>query len=1514
MQNTQDNIVSIEYKPSKNRNLLQYSVLRIRVRVRTQNSDSVGPYKVIIRTNLCQSGRIRRQMIDLIERGQSYSTDFYDIPAIYDVRENEYKADVLLNEVGYFEFKPRVESANKHQPWVKWAPGPNIGISVCPLEYGRNNSIYCAFIRQFVKDKNKASLRDEKLENTIRSLEEQGAFVIPPGGNFDNFKEELPFIIEDLGMKIIHLLPINPVPVSYGRMGMYGSPYATTDYFGIDHTYGTFSRYKTIEDQFLDLTSTIHELGAKVLLDMVINHTGWASTINFTHSQWRKVDKNGKIISPGAWDVVWGDLVELDYKHRDLWKYMAEVFLVWCRRGIDGFRLDAGYMVPLEVWQYIISKVREEYPHAMFLLEGLGGPWETTEKLLTEGQMNWAYSELFQNYSREQIFNYLDYAQRVSAEKGLLVHYAETHDNDRLAKKGKIYARMRLYISALTSFVGAWGFANGVEWLATEKIDVHRNAGLNWGNPENLVSEITRLNRILNDNPAFWDYRIKIVDLDNADILAFYRTNRDLTNIILCVINLNVEQARSFRWPLAQTDFAGELQAECALRDLFTENQTQLPVGKLLQGTLSPGGCLIYRLLPRGIEQKPTIPAIYDVSGGKTALIYRILLNRFKPHEVGRIDQEKLLHQVNDFRKFIVLVNTATLATLIRADDFETLLNEIPDEMVDRHSAVWTFSDRNKQFIISGDKWLLTYTFLPCTAYLKTPGETIMVESIPTEDQLGYLAFFPPQPENQTATLTFNWKIKRDRQVERQWQNQEYPILSAPSGLKAVRSQKIYPLKLQKQQLVKDSSTVLLTNGVGSYCQCSAIPQQINSKYDCLLAVATDSADPANRLALVKTAKETVQIGDKYFDLDESFLTSFTRYPQPLWEFSYDDGEYFLILERSLVMPYGENELYVRYKLREANVPVTLISKFYLECRGYHDQSRADQPLPRKFEQASRALSEQVGVGFAPIPELSLRLIARHGEFVSQPHWIYDIDHPLDRQRGYASKGDAFSPGFFSVTLGKKDSQSILITTSPKSIETISAHRSALTENARVKNELVARLSNESARKDPLAKMLVTALDQFLVRGPSGWQVLSGYPWLGVGTRDALFCVDGLLAAGREDVAEDVILNAAHTEKDGLLADWLSGGPKTCLNVESSLRLFLAADNFVRQTGKDYFWESLVGDQRSIREVLVDIYEKFRDGSGINTAAGSMVNVAGKSADGSPVVSTVIRADRPALDFETGLLYCPAGSTWMNTSNPAATPRAGFPVEIQAQWYQVLEVLAKVYPPYAEEARQIRDLIIQNFTKLFWSDQKGYLADVLIASNPNTSRKALSDYALRFNQLAAVHAGLVSVENSRVIVDKITSRLLVSASLRSLAEMPLAVPLKIVNEQGELLADPRLPYQGSYTGNETQRRLAFHNGTAWPWAYPGYVEARAAVFDFSDLAVKQALAFFEPFRSELTQGVLGSISEIKDGNFPHTPRGCGAYALSVAEVLRVYLRLKYQQNHHQSPQQTKMIATNEIES
>ena len=89
--------------------------------------------------------------------------------------------------------------------------------------------------------------------------------------------------------------------------------------------------------------------------------------------------------------------------------------------------------------------------------------------------MQWAYSELFQNIAPRDVSGYVDHAIRQSRRLGPLVHYSETHDNDRLAKRGEDWSRLRNRLSALCSHSGAFAFTSGVEWLATEKIDVHQS-------------------------------------------------------------------------------------------------------------------------------------------------------------------------------------------------------------------------------------------------------------------------------------------------------------------------------------------------------------------------------------------------------------------------------------------------------------------------------------------------------------------------------------------------------------------------------------------------------------------------------------------------------------------------------------------------------------------------------------------------------------------------------------------------------------------------------------------------------------------------------------------------------------------------------------------------------------------------------------------------------------------------------------------------------------------------------
>ena len=70
------------------------------------------------------------------------------------------------------------------------------------------------------------------------------------------------------------------------------------------------------------------------------------------------------------------------------------------------------------------------------------------------GGMQWAYSELFQEFKPQQVSGYLDHVIKQGERIGPLVHYSETHDNNRLAKRGREWSLMRNRLSALTSVNG----------------------------------------------------------------------------------------------------------------------------------------------------------------------------------------------------------------------------------------------------------------------------------------------------------------------------------------------------------------------------------------------------------------------------------------------------------------------------------------------------------------------------------------------------------------------------------------------------------------------------------------------------------------------------------------------------------------------------------------------------------------------------------------------------------------------------------------------------------------------------------------------------------------------------------------------------------------------------------------------------------------------------------------------------------------------------------------------------
>jgi glycogen debranching enzyme len=185
----------------------------------------------------------------------------------------------------------------------------------------------------------------------------------------------------------------------------------------------------------------------------------------------------------------------------------------------------------------------------------------------------------------------------------------------------------------------------------------------------------------------------------------------------------------------------------------------------------------------------------------------------------------------------------------------------------------------------------------------------------------------------------------------------------------------------------------------------------------------------------------------------------------------------------------------------------------------------------------------------------------------------------------------------------------------------------------------------------------------------------------------------------------------------------------------------------------------------------------------------------------------------------------------------------------------------------------------------FFATEQGFLSDCLHAVSGQGAREATPDDALRPNQLLAVTLGAIEAPSQRQEIVKSCQALVVPGGIRSLADRPVTRPMPIAHN-GALLNDPLRPYWGTYEGDEdTRRKPAYHNGTAWTWLFPSYAEAM--VLAFGEASKCSALSILGSSAWIANRGTLGQIPEVLDGDAPHRDRGCSAQAWGVTELYRV---------------------------
>jgi glycogen debranching enzyme len=347
------------------------------------------------------------------------------------------------------------------------------------------------------------------------------------------------------------------------------------------------------------------------------------------------------------------------------------------------------------------------------------------------------------------------------------------------------------------------------------------------------------------------------------------------------------------------------------------------------------------------------------------------------------------------------------------------------------------------------------------------------------------------------------------------------------------------------------------------------------------------------------------------------------------------------------------------------------------------------------------------------------------------------------------------------------------------------------------------------------------------------------------------------------DEVRDLLIAFGRFEENGTLPN--------CIHGEDATN---------RETSDAPLWYGVVCEE--LAEIMgPTLYKMTVDNKG-RTIADVLLGIAQGYLRGTP---TGIRVDQAS-----GLIYSPSHFTWMDTNHPAGTPREGYPIEIQVLWIRLLRQLHKLKLTALNEPWiTIAERAQQHLESRFWIEERGYYADLLIATSGQSAHDAIRDNALRSNQVLAVALGLVTGDRARRTVIATARFLFVPGALRSLAPLPIDPPLPVKDANGNLLNDPINPYWGHYTGDEdTRRKPAYHNGTAWTWTFPGACEAVVRAWDFAPSAIETARAYLASIEYLLNTGCHGHLPEIIDGDAPHQQRGCDAQAWGATEALRVW--------------------------
>lgn len=351
-------------------------------------------------------------------------------------------------------------------------------------------------------------------------------------GTFKAFEKHLPRL-KEMGVDILWLMPIFPIGEK-NRKGTMGSYYAVKDYMAVNPEFGTMEDFK-------DLVKKAHDMGFKVILDWVANHTAWDNQMIYEHPDWYTEDSTGKMVSPYDWT----DVADLNYDSQGLRDYMMEALKFWVEQAdIDGYRCDVAGMVPTDFWDRAREQLDNIKPVFMLAEAEQVDHHEKAFDMSYAWELHHIMNQIAKGEKNaNDIEIYMEKQDTLYPANAYRMIFITNHDenswngtvNERMGEGAKAFAVLTYTLPGMPLIY------SGQEVGLDKRLEFFEKDEIDWDFDSSLVKFYTNLNHLKSENKALWNGEYggelkRIKTSDDESVFAFIREKEG--NQIFVITNL----------------------------------------------------------------------------------------------------------------------------------------------------------------------------------------------------------------------------------------------------------------------------------------------------------------------------------------------------------------------------------------------------------------------------------------------------------------------------------------------------------------------------------------------------------------------------------------------------------------------------------------------------------------------------------------------------------------------------------------------------------------------------------------------------------------------------------------------------------------------------------------------------------------------------------------------------------------------------------------------------------------